>query len=142
MILGGAEIGGFAAQNHATLNVDLHEIVDASVLSHRAGIVITVIGRDASDRASTGFLAAETAGAVIKGMDYVATVNKDATRLELASVTFTLQGQLTITAHPSDGERREISIGIGTVQAVLSSENIAQFRALLEKAQARLQALK
>jgi hypothetical protein len=141
-------IKGFSdvGQIHGTGSIEAicMEFTNATTKAKQTGIVIEVTEGGRLERTNRLFVDADEVTALLAGIDYVANVKADETKLSNFEATYRTKDDLAITSFSSvDGQiKTAVSSGdIGSAQAFISLDQLAELRALLFKAKVSLATL-
>lgn len=128
---------------YGTVEIQAKEFVNAASGKKEKGITFEVTEAGRLERESRSFIDYDEIDSLLKGIDYVAKIDKSATKLDAFEAEYRTKGELEITTFSSDtGVEVAVQSGrIGGATAFLSLDHLQQLRALIVDAKATLDAL-
>jgi hypothetical protein len=124
LIRGYTTVGSIRGMGATVVSVDAREFRDAANPNSRAtGISIEVKESGRLERENTSFVDSEEIDALLKGIEYIAKIGKDVTKLENFEADYRTKGDLRIGVFSAAG---------GKVSAVVASGRIGRTRAFIE----------
>ena len=143
IIMGFSEVGTVSGKFNTRASVELREFTDASTGAKQSGVLITI--REArSERERVSYVDTDEVASLIAGIDYIAKVTRAAS-LPSFQADYRTRGDLDISVYSEAAGTISAAIKtgrIGAATAFVSLKELADFRLLLQKAQAALLALK
>jgi hypothetical protein len=143
MIKGTAQIGLVAAEV-GTVVVRCKEFTDTSSGLKESGIAVVI--RESEQREETTIVDHDEVDSLLKGIDYLSKVDRSVTPLPGFEAVYTTRGELQIATHSS---RRTGSIEAAVqstreskLKIVLTLEQLARFRLLIEEAKNKLDSIR
>ena len=144
LIKGFQEIGSVAGLG--SVSVDCREFTDANTGRKEYGITIEVKESGRFERKNTTLIDYDEIDSLLKGIDYIAKVDKSATPLTSFEAIYKTKGDLRVTTFSSDrGEKVQAAVQsghIGSATAFLSLEQLAKVRTLIESAKTKLDSVR
>jgi hypothetical protein len=142
VIKGYSEIG--VVHGLGGVKVDCMEFTDATTERRQIGIVIDVIESGRIQNSDRSFIDYEEVEPLLKGIDYIAKVKADATRLGNFEAIYKTKGNFTATTFSSSG-KVEAAVASGHFRqatAYLSLQQLAELRGLIAQTKQKLDSLK
>ena len=135
LVKGFQEVGSIRGQLGSTIVAEARELTDASDGTRTDGITLEI--RDATNDKSTSFIDYDEIASLIRGLDYVAKVDKSATKLANVQADYTTRGDFRISSFNDADGKMGLAVHSGTIggtTAFLSISQAAELKALIEKA--------
>jgi hypothetical protein len=143
VIIEGYSKVGTIRGKYGTVEIQAKEFVNAASGKKEKGITFEVTEAGRLERESRSFIDYDEIDSLLKGIDYVAKIDKSATKLDAFEAEYRTKGELEITTFSSDtGVEVAVKSGrIGGATAFLSLEHLQRLRALVVDAKTTLDAL-
>jgi len=146
IIRGFSTIGSIEGRFSTSAQVECKEFTDASSGKKEYGVTITVTDRSSDyKRENTSYIDYDEIDSLLKGIDYIAKIDKNATKLDLFQADYRTKGDLMVsTFDDSDGKvQAAIQSGVyGSVSTYLSLDDLAVFKGLIQKAKGKLDSIR
>ncbi len=130
----------------AVVTVECRELGDAATSSRAYGITIEVAKTGRFDGSERAFVDLEEIESLVKGIEYIAKVDKAVTKLADFEATYKTNGDLQITTFSGNKNgsiEASVSCGrFGSNAAFLSLEQLAALKELISKAKTMLDAVR
>jgi hypothetical protein len=143
LIKGFQEVGSVRGQLETAIIAEAREITDASDGTRTDGITLEVKSNTAYEKASTSYIDYDEIESLIRGLDYVAGVDKTATKLTNIQADYTTRGAFRISSFSEAEGKMSLAVHSGVVggtTAYLSLAQAAELKGLIEKAKATVEA--
>jgi len=140
IIRGFSDVGSVQGQLSTSVEVDCKEFTDASSDKKEYGITVTVKSRSRIERESTSFIDYDDIDSLLKGIAYIAKIDKTTTKLAAFQADYKTRGDLIISSFSNQG-RVEAAIQsgrFGGASAFLSLSDLENFAKLITQAKATL----
>ena len=143
VLIRGFSIIGTISSRFGELTVDAREFRDGSNPNspRTTGVSITVKESGQLERESTSYIDNDEVGSLIKGIEYITHITKDATKLDLFEADYPTKGDLRVTVFNNDkGEvSAAVSRGqIGRTTAYLKFSDLDKLRELILLAKSKI----
>lgn len=144
IIRGYSNIGKVQGQLGTALTVESREYTNATSGKKEYGILITVNEGGRLDRQNNSHLDYDEIESLLRGIDYVAKVNDDVTRMSEFQADYRTKDDLVVSTYSSDnGVQAAVRSGtIGGVRAYLSLDELQKFRELIEIARSNIDSVR
>jgi hypothetical protein len=144
LIRGFQTIGILRGQLGTSATVEAREFTDAGSGKKEFGIAITVIETTRYERKETSYIDYDEIESLIKGIDYIAKVDKSVTSFERFEADYRTKGDLSVATFTETNKiQAAVNCGrIGGTSAYYTLPQIAEFRDLIKRAKARLDGAK
>lgn len=143
IIKGYSDLGRVAGMG--SVEVDCREFTNASSGKKSYGMVIKVAESGRLERDDSSFIDYDEIQSLIAGIDYISKIKPDVTKLENFEATYTTRGDFAVTVFNDSRGKLSIAVSsgrIGRVSAYLTIEQLAQLRALIVSAKAKIEEIK
>lgn len=142
VIKGYLVIGGIAGLGYVT--VECMEFTDATTKKRQLGIVIEVKESGRSENSDRSFIDYDEVEPLLKGIDYIAKVKADATRLGNFGAIYKTEGEFSVITFSSSGKvEAAVKSGyIRTATAYLLLQQLGELRNMIAQAKQKLDLLK
>jgi hypothetical protein len=131
---------GVVGSSLGSVKIDARELRDAANPKLREyGITIQVKSSGRVERESTSFVDADEIDSLIRGIDYIAKMDKTVSSLADFEAEYRTKGYFAITTFSSSRGDIQVAVSsgrIGRTTAFLSLPELAQMRSVIEKAKA------
>ena len=128
------------------VTIDAREFRDASNPKFREyGIAIAVKESGRLERENTSFIDADEIDSLIRGIDYIAKIEKNVTTLNDFEAQYKTKGDFSITTFSSRGSEVGVAISsgrIGRTTAFLKLSDLGQVKALITEAKSKIDSSK
>lgn len=145
LIKGYTEIGSLVAgePSLSSTSVRAMEFTSATTKKKSTGIVIeiTIMSSRVTD-SSRSFIDYDEIDDLLKGIDYIAKANADATKHDNFEVKYSTRGDFSATTFNSGNGETKAAIDVGRLSSHLPMDKFAEFRSYIIKAKSKLDALK
>ena len=145
IILGFTKIGTISGQYGSSVTVTAKELTDASTGTRQYGITIEVAEGGRLERERTSYIDYDEIDSLLKGIDYIAKIDKKVTRLADFQAEYRTKGELEVSTFSSQkGGEIALAVQSGRVASATAYFNIAQLaelRKLIAAAKAKLETL-
>jgi len=143
VIIEGYSKVGTIRGRYGSVEIQAKEFLNAASGKKEKGITFEVTEAGRLERESRSFIDYDEIDSLLKGVDYVAKIDKSATKLDAFEAEYRTRGDLEISTFSSDtGVEAAVKSGrIGGATAFLSLEHLQQLRALIVDAKTKLDAL-
>jgi hypothetical protein len=145
IVRGFEEIGAVSGLYNTSIKVEAKEFVNVSTGKKEYGITIEVKKEDGRyDKESTSYIDYDEISSLISGIDYIAKINKSATKFSSFQADYNTKGDFKISTF-SAGEEIMVAIEsgrIGPVTAFYNISSLPEIRDVIEKAKTRIDSLK
>ena len=121
------------------------EFTDATSKKRQTGIVIEVTEGGRLERSNRSFIDYDEIDPLLSGIDYIATVKPDATKLSNFEATYKTKGDLAVTTFSSSSGKIEATVksgSIGAADAYISLQQLNQLSMAIQQAKSILDSLK
>ena len=127
-----------------SISVDCMEFTDATTGKRQTGIVIEVKESGRFERSGRSFIDYDEVGPLLKGINYIAKVKPEVTRLGNFEAIYKTKGDFKVITFSSSGKvDAAVKSGyIGSATAYLSLQQLNQLRDLISQAKKKLDSLK
>ncbi len=145
IIRGFEEIGSAYGLYNTSITVEAKEFVNVSTGKREYGITIEVKKEDGRyDKESTSYIDYDEIESLIKGIDYIAKVDKSRTKFSNFQADYNTKGDFRISTFSTAGKIMvAVSSGrIGSVSAYYNLSSLTEIRTLIKKAKDKIDALK
>jgi hypothetical protein len=148
IIRGFSTIGGIGPQYpgnefEKSAWVEIRELIDASSGKSEYGIYITI--KNGSERESSSYIDYDEIDSLIKGIDYVAKIEKSITKLDTFQADYTTRGDFIVSSFNDSNGNKLASLRSGYFASVsdnpLTMDQLAQFKLLIQQAKAKLDSI-
>lgn len=144
VIKGYSEIGKVAALG--SVEVNAMEFTDATTGRKQSGVLIEITESGRLQNTDRSFIDFDEVDALLKGLDYISKATSDVTKLGMFEATYKTKGYFSATTFSSSGSGEiEAAVKSGYIRpanAYLSLQQLAELRALIQKAKQKLDAVK
>jgi hypothetical protein len=133
------KIGGLGS-----VSVDCMEFIDASTRRRQMGIVIEVTESGRLEKSDRSFIDYDEIDPLLKGIDYIANVKTEATRLGNFEAIYKTKGEFSVITFSSSG-KVDAAVKSGyalPATAYLSLKQLGELRNLISRAKQKLDSLK
>jgi hypothetical protein len=145
IVRGFEEIGTVSGHYNTSIKVEAKEFVNVSTGKKEYGITIEVKKEDGRyDKESTSYIDYDEISSLISGIDYIAKVNKSATKFSNFQADYNTKGDFKVSTF-SMNEKIMVAIAsgrIGSVSAYYNISSLPEIRGVIEKAKSKIDALK
>lgn len=128
-----------------SVSVDCREIINAASDQKQHGIVIEVSSAGRLERQDRSFIDYEEIDPLLKGIDYILTVNRNATKLDNFEAVYKTKDDLRVITFSSSSGKIEAAVSSGYISpatAYFSTEKLVQLRGLIAQAKQKLDSIK
>ena len=128
-----------------SVGVTAMEFTDATSKKRQTGIVIEVTEGGRLERSNRSFIDYDEIDPLLSGIDYIATVKPDATKLSNFEATYKTKGDLAVTTFSSSSGKIEATVksgSIGAADAYISLQQLNQLSMAIQQAKSILDSLK
>lgn len=132
-------IGAIHDQLGTSAEVECRESTDTASGKKQYGITITVQNMSLGSK-HTSYIDYDEIDSLLKGIDYISGV-KPATELDKFQAYYRTKDDLTLSTFSGSGGTTHAGLVSGGVGEVLSLDQLAEFRALIQKARERLDSI-
>jgi len=128
------------------VTIDAREFRDASNPKVREyGITIAVKESGRLERENTSFIDADEIDSLLRGIDYIAKIDKSITTMSDFEAQYRTKGDFSITTFSSSGSRGEIGVAVSSgriarTSAFLKLSDLSQMKALIGDAKSKIDA--
>lgn len=143
LIRGFQEVGSVRGELETAIIAEAREITDASDGTRTDGMSLEVKSNAAYDKAATSYIDYDEIESLIRGLDYVAKVDKSATKLANVQADYTTRGDFRISSFSTGEGKMGLAVhsgAIGGTTAYLSLAQAGELRALIQKAKSTVEA--
>ncbi|HRJ89857.1 MAG TPA: hypothetical protein PLN05_14865 [Pyrinomonadaceae bacterium] len=143
IVKGFTKIGSMSGLG-GTVEVTAFEFVDASNRNKVLGVAVEVTDNERYSTTRRSFIELKEIDGLIKGLEYVAKADKSVTQLANFEAKFKTKGDFEITTFNDSSNRLKVALSAGSIGAksvFLPIEQLVEFRQLIEKAKATLDAI-
>ena len=140
-----AECGSTTGQYSTSVGITAVEVMDAGTGQKEQGIIIKVEERLRLERQNTSYIDYDEVDALLKGIAYIAKLDEKAGSLDTFQADLKTKDDLTITKFEDPQGKVMLAVksgNIGGVTAYLKIDDLPFFAGSIEKAKARLDALR
>lgn len=146
IIRGFADVGTLRGSFGGSVSVSSREIIDAGNRNRIFGVLIEVKEGGRIEREDRSYVDYDEISSLIEGIDYIAKVTSEVTKLSSFEASYRTKGDLQITTFSgkrNEGVSAAISSGrIGRASVFIKLEDLAEFKRLVTEAKAKLDAIK
>lgn len=145
IVRGFATIGNIRAKYSTTVTVDAREFSDAASGRKEYGISIEINEKGTLERRSTSYVDFEEIDSLVKGIEYIAKVDKASTKLEHFEADYRTRGDLRVgTFSDSSGKIEAVIVSgyAGRVTAYMPLSELKNFKDLITRAKQRLDSIR
>lgn len=144
IIRGFSTIGSVSGEYGTSVSVESREYMNATSGKKEYGVVIEVKEGGRLERESSSYIDFDEIESLVRGIDYVAKITPDVTRMENFQADYRTKGDLRISTYSSNGTvQAAVASGtIGGARAFLSLANLTKLRELIEQAKSKIDTLK
>lgn len=141
IIRGFSTIGSVSGEYGTSVTVESREYTNATSGKKEYGVVIEVREGGRLERESSSHIDYDEIDSLVRGIDYVAKITPDVTRMENFQADYRTKGDLRISTYSTDGAvQAGVASGtIGGASAFLSLANLVQLRELLVQAKSKIE---
>jgi len=142
IVEGFSTIGSVKGRYGSTVEITSKEFTDASTGAKEYGITVAL---KEPGREHISYVDFDEIDPLIKGIDYLAKVDKSATKLDSFQADYRTKSDLDLSTYLEDGGKVQASIKSGSFSApivFLTLDDLAQIKSLILKAKAKLDAIK
>ena len=145
IIRGFEEIGSVYGLYNTSIKVEAKEFVGVSTGKKEYGITIDVKKEDGRyDKENTSYIDYDEIESLIRGIDYIAKVDKSSTKFSNFQADYNTKGNFKISTF-STAQKIMVAISsgcIGQVSAYYNLSSLTEIKTLIEKAKAKIDTLK
>ena len=144
LVKGYKTIGSLPGKFGSSITVTAMEFTDAASGAKQFGITIEVKETSRYERKNTSYVDLDEIDSLLSGMDYISRVTKSSTKLVDFEAIYRTKGDLSIDRF-TRGDSTMVAVQSGTyggANAFFDSKELPNIRALLDKAQTSLEAVK
>lgn len=145
IVRGFEEIGTISGLYSTSIKVEAKEFINVSTGKKEYGITIEVKKEDGRyDKERTSYIDYDEIDSLISGIDYIAKVNKAATKFSNFQADYNTKGDFKVSTF-STNEKIMVAIAsgrIGSVSAYYNISSLPEIRGLIEKAKFKIDELK
>jgi len=141
VIKGFSEIGTVGGMG--SVSVEAMEFTDASTGKRQTGIIMEVKESGRLERSDRSFIDYEEIEPLMKGIDYIAKVKPEVTKLGNFEAIYKTKGDFSVITYSNNG-KVDVAVKsgyIGVVTAYLSLEDLTELRGLISGAKQKLDSL-
>jgi hypothetical protein len=147
VIKGFTDVGSLSGRLGGVVQVTSTEFTDATSGAKQFGIAIEVKETGRFERSSRSYIDLDEIDSLLKGIDYIGSVEKTVTKLANFEATYRSRGDFRVTRFSSNVGRSGTMLAVesGLVAATrvfLDEKDLPKLREILEKAYRTLQAVK
>lgn len=144
IILGFTTLGSIDGLYGGSASVEAREFTNATTRAHEFGVVVEVKEAGRLEREDRSYIDYEEIESLLHGIDYVMKIDSSATKLSNFQADYHTKGDLTITTFStSGGVKAAVGSGrTGSVNVILETTHLQQFRDLVAAAKAKLDELR
>lgn len=145
IVRGFEEIGTVHGLYSTSITVESKEFINVSAGKKEYGITIQVKKEDGRyDKENTSYIDYDEIQSMISGIDYISKIDKTATKFSEFQADYKTKGDFGISTF-SSGEKVMVAVSsghIGQVTAYYNMSSLPAIRQIIEKAKAKIDALK
>lgn len=144
IIMGSGDVGSITGKFKTAVSVETREFTDAATGKKEAGVYITVKEGGPPARDQSSFIDLDEIESLIKGIAYIAGLNKSVTKLPRFQATYRTRGDLSMSTYGKDDDvGAAVKSGRGySVTAYVTVADLGEMRKQLQAALTTLGALK
>ncbi|WP_395717015.1 hypothetical protein [Prosthecobacter sp.] len=145
IIRGFSEVGSIQGQLSTSIAVECKEFTDASSGKKEYGITVTVKSTSRFEKSDTSFIDDDEIVSLLKGIEYIAKIDKTITKLADFQADYKTKGDMTVSSYSSSQGIVEAAVQCGRfngTMAHLSMADLEQFTKLIAKSKEMLDELK
>jgi hypothetical protein len=145
IIRGFTQVGSVACRSDTSIEVQCKELTDATSGKKEFGVSVTVKNESRFAKESTSHIDYDEIDSLLKGIEYIAKIDKSATKLASFQADYKTKGDLTVSTYSnSNGEvQAAVQSGrFGGTMAFLSLSDLNDFRKLIAKSKQTLDDVK
>ncbi len=145
IVKGFSELGAISEMGKIT--VTCVEITNVSTGTKHLGVAIDVEESGRLERSDRSFIDYDEIESLLKGIDYISKVTSNATKLQNFEAIYKTKGDFAVTLFSSSFDKGGTGVAvksgyIGAVTAFISTDKLAEFRALIVQAKEQLDSIK
>lgn len=143
VIKGYSEIGRVSAMG--SVEVSAMEFTDATSGRKQSGVLIEIKESGRLPNTGRSFIDFDEVDALLKGLDYISKATSDVTKLGMFEATYKTKGYFSATTFSSSSGKIDAALKSGYVRpanAFLSLQQLSELRALIVKAQQKVDSVK
>ncbi len=145
IIRGFSKIGELRGIYGGMVTVESKEFLNATTASREFGITLEVSEASRLERENTSYIDYDEIASLLKGIDYIAKVDKSVTKFEHFQADYKTKGDLRISTFSDKSGEIMVAITSGTIGAAtayLKMADLAKLRELIASAKSRLDEVK
>jgi hypothetical protein len=144
IIRGFTTVGSVRGIYGGTASVEAREFTNATTGKQEFGIVVEVKEAGRLEREDRSYIDYDEIESLLRGIDYVVKIDSSATKLADFQADYHTKGDLTITTFSSGSDvKAAITSGrIGSVDVIITTADLQQFRNLVAAARTKLDELR
>jgi hypothetical protein len=134
IIRGFTKVGTVACRSDTSVEIECKELTDATSGKKEFGISVTVKNSARFSKESTSHIDYDEIDSLLKGIEYIAKIDKTATRLALFQADYKTKGDLTVSTYSSSQGEVQAAVQsgrFGGTMAFLSLSDLEDFRKLI-----------
>ena len=142
IVRGFSKVGELKGQYGSSVEIESKEFTNASTGKKEYGITFEVKERSRLEREHTSYVDYDEIASLLKGLEYIAKVDKSATSFENFQADYRTRGDLQISTYSTDGGTKTAAAltsgTIGKTTAFLALSDLDTLRSLIEAALATI----
>jgi len=145
IIQGFSSAGILKGQYGSTIEVDSKEFTNAASGKKEYGITIEVSSGGTASRSNRSYIDYDEIESLIKGLDYIAKIDKSVTKLESFQATYNTKDDLSFAIFSRDNGTIMLSVEsgrIGAASAYFKYDEIGKVRDLITQAKIKIDGIK
>ena len=138
-------MGLVRGQYGTSAEVECKEFTDAISGKKEYGISITVKETSRLERKSSSYIDYDEIDSLLKGIDYIAKIEKSITKLSYFQANYSTKGELQVSTYSDSGGKVQASVAsgrFGSVGTFLSLDELAEFKRLIQEAKSKLDSIR
>jgi hypothetical protein len=145
VILGFSSVASIPGLYGASTDIEAREMTDATSGSRTSGLRVEVKEGGTLERTETSYIDYDELGALLSGIDYIAKIDHNPTKLADFQAEFTTKGDLRVATFSSGDGKTLVAVKAGTIGGATAYYDMSQlrlFRGSVAKAKALLDSIK
>ena len=141
IIRGFSEVGAIQGRLSTSVEMECKEFTDASSGKKEYGITVTVKSSSRFEKESTSFIDYDEIDSLLKGIEYIAKIDKTTTKLAAFQADYKTKGDLIVSTFSNSERGVEAAVQsgrFGGTSAYFSLSDLEQFRKLIAKSKEML----
>jgi hypothetical protein len=145
VILGFSRVATLPGLYGATADIEARELTDAGSGTRTSGLGVSVKESGSLERNETSYVDYEELDGLLRGIDYIAKIERNPTKLADFQADFTTKGDLRVATFSSNDGKTLVAVKSGTIGGATVYYQMAQlaaFRGAIARAKALLDSIK